>query len=677
MKPDRQIPLTMNQALAKTLSSIVTMMLVCSSPLRSADDLHVLPTSFNSDKTQQMMRSYLRGLTHAALDDRLGELEELKSAEQIEAYQQQRRDFFLQTIGGPPPQTPLNPKVTGRLDYPDYSVEKIIFESLPNFHVTANLYLPKGQGKGPHPGVLLPCGHSSNGKAAEPYQLASILLARNGFTVLCWDPIGQGERLQLIDIPDAPEGTSEHMAEGVAPILLGRNLASYMIWDGMRALDYLQSRPEVDPERIGCTGISGGGNLTAMLMALDPRIEVAAPGCFMTTHRMKNESPGPGDAEQNLFDQIRQGFDHPDFIIARAPKPTLILAATYDFVPIEGTWVAYRQAKRLYGKLGFPERVQLVEANEKHGFGPELRQGVTRFMLRFLLNDLSEITEQENFPIAKDADIQCTPDGQVLKLPHARSIFQVNQDFSKQLLKRREAFRSSNPPKDRLEKVRQLSGIRHLDQIPKVKRQSLGKVQLEGFSGTKLILEPEPGIVLPAIDFHPAKIEQEPALYLNEQGKTSDTKAILALLNKGHRVLAVDVRDTGETRTHNWRYGKAAKITGPATAEFYMAYMLGKSYLGMRAEDILACARYLSSDSEPASKIKLVATGELGPPALHAAALEPQLFSSNVIENSLETWQDVIDTPITDNRLVNTVHGALEFYDLPGLAELIQNPESK
>jgi len=355
------------------LGIVMLVMLAASPLLHSADDFRVLPGDFNSDKTQQMMRSYLRQVTHAVLDERLEQLEELKSPEQIQAYQKKRRDFFLETIGGPPPQTPLKPKITGRLEYPEYSVEKIIFESLPNFHVTANLYIPKT--RGPHPGVLLPCGHSSNGKAAEPYQLASILLARNGFTVLCWDPIGQGERRQLIDIPDAPKGTSEHMTEGVAPILLGRNLATYMIWDGMRALDYLQSRQEVDPERIGCTGISGGGNLTSMLMALDSRIDVAAPGCFMTTHRMKNESPGPGDAEQNLFGQIQQGFDHPDFIITRAPKPTLILAATYDFVPIEGSWVAYRQAKRIYGKLGFPERVQLVEANEKHGFGLEASHG--------------------------------------------------------------------------------------------------------------------------------------------------------------------------------------------------------------------------------------------------------------------------------------------------------------
>ena len=129
-----------------------------------------------------------------------------------------------------------------------------------------------------------------------------------------------------------------------------------MVWDAVRAIDYLCSRPDVDADKIGCTGNSGGGNLTSYLMAYDDRIAAAAPGCFMTTHRRKNEKPGPGDAEQNLFAQIRDGFDHPDFILTRAPKPTLILSATKDFVPIEGSWEALRQAKRVYTVLGFPER---------------------------------------------------------------------------------------------------------------------------------------------------------------------------------------------------------------------------------------------------------------------------------------------------------------------------------
>jgi len=164
-------------------------------------------------------------------------------------------------------------------------------------------------------------------------------------------PLDQGERHQLLDADGKPiitRSTEGHTRAGVGAILVGRNTATYRIWDGMRAIDYLASRPEVDADRIGCTGISGGGTMTSYLMALDDRIQAAAPGCFITTTRRKNESPGPGDAEQNIFGQIAYGMDHADYILMRAPKPTLICAATHDFVPIEGTWEAFREAKRLY-----------------------------------------------------------------------------------------------------------------------------------------------------------------------------------------------------------------------------------------------------------------------------------------------------------------------------------------
>ncbi|MEM7014079.1 MAG: acetylxylan esterase, partial [Verrucomicrobiota bacterium] len=333
-----------------------------------AQNQRILPADFNADKEQQMMRAYLRELCHEALDARLEELKALETPEQIAAYQKRRREILNAALGPMPDRTPLNAQVTGKLDGDGFHLEKVIYESQPGFHVTGNLYIP--QGDGPFPAILHPCGHSSNGKAADVYQKASMLLAQSGFVVLCYDPIGQGERLQLLN---RLKGSGEHNELGAAPILLSRDLASYMVWDAVRSLDYLESRPEVDVTCLGCTGNSGGGNMTSYMMAYDERIAAAAPGCFMTTHRFKNEKPGPGDAEQNLFAQIRDEFDHPDFILTRAPKPTLILAATHDFVPIEGSWVAFRQAKQLYGKLGFPERIQLVEANEKHGFSKPLR----------------------------------------------------------------------------------------------------------------------------------------------------------------------------------------------------------------------------------------------------------------------------------------------------------------
>ena len=221
--------------------------------------------------------------------------------------------------------------------------------------------------------------------------------------MLCYDPIGQGERKQILqdgaDRSETAKGrfrpTGEHNLAGVAPILLGQNLATYRIWDGIRSIDYLAGRDDVDASRIGCAGNSGGGLMTAYLMALDQRIAAAASSCFITTTRRKNDDPGPGDAEQNIHAQTAYGMDHADYILMRAPKPTLILAATKDFVPIAGAWETYRQAKRLYTRLGVPERVGLVEADEKHGFSLHLRTGACRWMRRWLLNQVDEVTEPD------------------------------------------------------------------------------------------------------------------------------------------------------------------------------------------------------------------------------------------------------------------------------------------
>ena len=637
------------------------------------DELRVLPKSFNGDVANQMMRSYLRRLSHEALDGRLAKLEAVKSPEAAADYQKTLKQFFFATIGQLPERTPLNARVAGRAKRDGYRVENVVFESQPGFFVTANLYLPALGG--PHPGILLPCGHSANGKAAGAYQRASILLAKNGFIVLCFDPIGQGERRQLLDAdgePVFPGTTTEHMVEGIAPILLGRSLATYMIWDGMRAVDYLQSRPEVDPERIGCTGNSGGGNLTSFLMALDDRIDAAAPGCFLTTHRRKNESPGPGDAEQNLFAQIREGLDHPDFMLIRAPKPTLILAATRDFVPIEGTWEAFRQAKRFYARFGFPERIDLVETDDKHGFSVQLREGVTRFLSRWLLDRTVDVVEGD-FPIAVDADLRCTPDGQVLKLDGARSIFDLNREYEAELAKKRAEFWKSHSQNEALATVRATTGIRRLDDLPAVGVEQPDVIRRGGYRIEKLILKPEVGIVLPALLFRPDTPTGERCLFLHDKGKTADLKAIEERVKRGETVLAVDVRDTGETRTRNWRYGRSAEFTGSAGAEWFMAYMLGKSYLAMRAEDILVSARYLRDTAETKDAVHVIAHGELGPPALHAAALQPELISSLKLTGSLKSWKQMIETPVTRNQLVNVVHGALQAYDLPDIAGTLSN----
>src|SRR5207253_3025632 len=184
----------------------------------------------------------------------------------------------------------------------DYLVEKLTYESFPGYFVSALLYRPKTISS-PLPGVLSPCGHSTNGKAAGPYQILHINQAKRGYTVLTYDPVGQGERSQFWD---AAQGKSrynltcgEHAVLGNPLYLLGTSLARYRIWDGMRGLDYLASRPEVDAKRLGCAGNSGGGTLTAYITALDPRVRAAVISCYITTlpRRMGNRIETDPDAD--------------------------------------------------------------------------------------------------------------------------------------------------------------------------------------------------------------------------------------------------------------------------------------------------------------------------------------------------------------------------------------------
>jgi dienelactone hydrolase len=361
-----------------------------------------------------------------------------------------------EALGELPERTPLNPRVVGREGRDGYRIEKVIYESRPGHHVTATLYLPEGPA--PSPGVLMPIGHSIEGKAAEYVQRGAILLARHGLAVLAYDPIGQGERRQLLDERGRPVlsgSTTEHTMAGVGALLVGRSTASYRVWDGMRSLDYLAGRPEIDPRRLGCTGCSGGGTETAYLMALDDRVAVAAPSCYITSLERLFETIGPQDAEQNLTGQVAFGLEHADYITLRAPSPTLLCAATRDFFDIQGTWTSFREAKRAYGLLGHGERVDLFESDTTHGFPRPQREAVVRWMRRWLLK-IDDAPEEQDVAIASEADLRCTRTGQVLTEFDGRSVFDLTAERARELATVRAEARADRRREGFLEEVGRL-----------------------------------------------------------------------------------------------------------------------------------------------------------------------------------------------------------------------------
>ncbi|MDD4869205.1 MAG: acetylxylan esterase [Kiritimatiellae bacterium] len=637
----------------------------------SAEDLSVLNAEGSANAPYMTFEAYLNAQAFAALDRRQTEFEKLKTLEQIKNYQNRTRRFFVEQLGGFPERTPLNEQLVGTLEGDGYRVEKVIYESEPQHHVTALLYLPLGQP--PFPGVLVPCGHSSNGKAGETYQRISILLAKNGLAALCYDPIGQGERAQILNKKEKAEygSTTEHTMAGIGAILVGRNVARYRIWDGIRGIDYLQSRRDIDPIRIGCTGNSGGGTLTSYLMALDARIACAAPSCYLTSFRRLLETAGSQDAEQNIFSQIAFGMDHADYIIMRAPRPTLMCTATRDFFDIRGSWDAFREAKRIYARFGYPHCVNLVETDETHGFTTDLRVGSVRWMRRWLLGKDDDTTESD-FPIRKDKEIQCTMNGQVMLMPEERSVFDLNIEYESVLAAKRQEFWAKTPKTDALKAVRDIVKVRKLEELPEVKSRLVGTIQRNGYRIEKLALEPEPNVVLPALAFLPARPCEITYLYLNDQGKQADASvggAIEKIVHKGYIVLAVDMRGFGETKhsSKKWYGG----MFGPNAGHFYLAYLLGKSLVSLWTEDVLICARFLKnyqSNGLP-RKVILAGIGDICIPALHAVALEPQLFEKLELHRAPVSWADVVRTPAATNQIATIIHGALKVYDLPDLVK--------
>jgi len=671
-------------------------------PAAAQDDLTVL-----TDEPGQQLEQLLRRQCRDCLDRRLAAYDSLEGRADCAKWQQERRDFFLEQIGGLPARTPLHAEIVGELNGTGYRVEKILFESRRDHHVTANLYLPTTEG--PYPGVLIPCGHSHNGKAAGGYQRMSILLARNGMAALCYDPIGQGERYQSLDFEHDHETfasvsyrletphprvqflcTTEHTMMGVGCILLGSNTAQFRIWDGMRAIDYLQSRDDIIADKIGCTGNSGGGTLTSYLMALDDRILAAAPACYLTTFRRLIETNGAQDAEQNIFGQIAFGMDEPDYVMMRAPQPTLICASTRDATfDIGGTWDLFRQSKRFYARLGFPERVELNEADVPHGMYLQHREASARWMHRWLLGSDRVIQEVDPTtlpdPISDEElralsegdwtqeDLYCTPAGQALLMTGEQSVFEINAEIERGLREERRSAWSRLDDEQRRDLVRKTIGAVTPTQPA---HEIVGVIQRDGYRIEKIVLSGNADeLTLPGLLFIPESANGSPVLYLHGESMTAEAQPggqVEQLVMQGHVVLAAELSGIGETETgHDKRdYGRGR--FGRDVQEISLAYLIGRSFVGMRTSDVWRWSEFLSNHEPSPSRrpIGLIAVGESAIPALHAAALDPERFESIRLRRMIRSWADVVAAPVSQDQLVNAVHGALRHYDLPDLVEL-------
>ncbi len=519
----------------------------------------------------------------------------VKSKTDLDALQTSLREAFLGLLDGLPGKSGApGVKTMGTIEAGDYVIEKLAYESFPGYFVPALLYRPSNV-KSLLPGVLSPCGHSTNGKAAGTYQTLHINLAKRGYVVLTYDPIGQGERSQFWDAEKRRSrynlSCGEHAVLGNPLYLLGTSLARYRIWDGIRGLDYLVSRPEVDPASLGCVGNSGGGTLTAYIAALDPRVSAAAIGCYITTlpRRMANrtqEDPS-ADPEQDIVGFVSEGIDHAGLLALRAPRPTLIGSAVQDFVPIDGARESFVEARRLYEVAGAGDKIAMAETPGRHGLSAPLRTAVYAWFDRWLAGRQDADSSSES-PVTPrpDAELLVCPDGQANLSLRSRPFLPLAWE---------EFERKPKPARVPLAELLRLD--------PELADPRIAEITSNRRAGQTVVI---------CINGNESRDWREESEFLR------------AAAADGRAVVVVDPRGVSPARPQGFAKAPqyADPLSGPEENLAYNAFLVGKSLLGMRVADVLAAISRLGEKGK-SGRIVLCGRRDAALVACLAAAVSP------------------------------------------------------
>jgi dienelactone hydrolase len=557
---------------------------------------------------------------------------------------------------------PLEPRLVGVLKRTGYRIEKVLFQSQPDVWVTASAYVPEPAAK-KLPAVLVVHGHWAGARRDPVVQARCLGLVKLGFFVLAVDAFSAGER--------HPGSAGYHGALlGSTLWPAGQTLLGLQVHDNRRAVDYLCSRPEVDGERLGITGASGGGNQTMYAGALDERFQAVVPVCSVGTYQAYLRA---ACCVCEVLPGALRFTEEGDVLGLVAPRALLVVSATKDAFQfsVDEARKSLERAAAIFKLHGAAERVRHAVFESPHAYNAPMREAMYGWMTRWLKGEgTGKPIAEPKHTIELAADLACYPGGKrpprFLFPPTfaAREAKRLLAAFADGKLDHKEAWEA------RAVLLRRRLSEEVLGGLPKVKRPTgkLGKAETsDGVRTTPLQLEPEPGLPLPVlVRFRPARGCVPACVLLHLDGKAAALKHPLAaaLVEKGWAVYAPDLRATGATAPAHDAIGGA-----PDHNSAEHALWIGRPLLGQWLVDVRCLLEWLAlQPGLDARRLAVAGLGQAGLVALCVGALLDRVASVAALDGLVSFVTDRAYPPGT--RMGLLAPGILRVGDVPHLAAL-------
>ncbi len=529
-----------------------------------------------------------------------------------------------------PEKTPLNAVVTGRIERENYTVEKAHFDAYPGFLVTGNLYRPLGSG--PFPAVICPHGHWKKGRIEDGERGSvpgrAITLARMGAVVFTYDMIGYNDSLQF-----------KHRWGGAREKLWGLHPFSLQLWSSIRAIDFVSGLEGVDPERIGCTGASGGGTQTFAVMAVDSRVKVAAP-----VNMISSTMQGGCLCENAPI--LRLANSNMEIGALMAPRPLLLVSATGDWTR-ETPRVEYPAIRSIYRLYDAEEKVENVHVDAGHNYNQASREAMYRFFGKWLIGGEGDFADfkEPAFEVESTEDLRVFPED-TLPEGYAKQealITAIIEARAAAMLRHLPGALEAIPAfRERFGTV--LAGVTGAH-VPGANELAPERTFMEEREGYVLegwiVRRPEDGSAVPALLYRaPSPEPQEAVLLVHGKGKAvlagqakgGPGSLVRALMDEGKAVLTIDVFLAGEHHapgqsTRRKQEGNFMDTFQPTGA-------------GYRIQDVLTGLAFLRARRDMAERLTLAGLGEAGIACLFASAIDGNVAATVVDSGHFDPGDD-------------------------------------